>query len=118
MPTITTTLRPAPLIELRDWLGTTADRLRGAREFRPLARVEVARDIAADCLTEHRAIASAAHSAEVYDREALRLIGEATESRSPGGRCITPGELVPILAHIHRSADVDHDLAARATLSV
>jgi hypothetical protein len=103
---------PNYLAELRAWLDDTALRFRSARLFQPLARVAVARDIAADAAKESNAIAQAAHSASTHDREALRILddvladGRVEDSEIPALRRAR--------ALVHRSAETDHDIAERA----
>lgn len=105
-----------PLLELLAFIGKACARHRARGDYAGLLHDEVTADIAADCVTETRACARAAHSAETHDREALRLLQAAQDPASPGGPAITPAEARPIAALITRSAETDHDLAERTSL--
>lgn len=106
----------AYLAELSSYLTRAGAKLLGARNFPGAMHLNVAADIAADAIRDHHALAALAHRAETHDREAERLITAAQLPASDGGAAITPREMRPIRALIHRSAEEDHDLAERTTV--
>lgn len=102
------------LRELHRWLYSSAAKFRAARQFATVSHLGVALDINGDAIRDSNALAAAAHRAETCAREAARLITAASRPESEGGAAITPAELRPIARLIHRSAELDHDIAERA----
>jgi hypothetical protein len=103
------------LAELRDWLHATAEKLRAARQFHPLARVAVADDITADAIALSNSLAAAGHRSECYDLEAERilerLLAEHADLTADERR-----ELRRAKALVHRSAEADHEITELAAV--
>jgi hypothetical protein len=103
-----------PLAELRSWLRGSICRFRSARQFAPVCHLEVAAAITADAATASLALSAAAHSAETHDLEAEKILtGILADGR-------VSAEELPALRRavrlVHRSAEIDHDIAERASL--
>jgi hypothetical protein len=104
------------LAELHAWLIATAQRLRAAREFATLARIEVANDIAEDAIRVSRDLVAAGHRSECYDLEAEKLLVELLENNrhlnDEERRCLRLAKTL-----VHRSAAADHEITELAAVS-
>ena len=104
-----------PVAELHRWIIASRDRYRALRLAIPFARAGVKLAIAQDCISESNALARIAHCAETADREALALLDSVL-----GDGLLNPVQIAAlgrVRAHVARSAEHDHDLAERATIS-
>lgn len=95
------------LVELRTRLKDFAQALRLRRAHGDQLEAEVCLDVTADAIAQQSRARAFAHSAQVHDEEAARLLKAALLPTSPGGPTITPREAAPILRLINRSADAD-----------
>lgn len=99
------------LRELSSHLAGFKARLRQRRQFGDVLQVEVAEDVVVDAATEQGRVGQLAHSAQVHDEEAARLLRAAQDPASEGGRNITPREAAPIFRCVNRSAEKDRAIS-------
>jgi hypothetical protein len=104
-----------PVAELHRWIIASRDRYQALRLSIPFARAGVKLAIAEDCIAESNELARMAHCAETADREALTLL----DSLLADGvfTAAQRATVHRVRAHVARSAEHDHDLAERTTIS-
>jgi hypothetical protein len=109
------TITANPVSELVRFLAASVGLARTARRFEEVMTVEVAQDITAEAVTHVQAVGAAAHKAEVYDREAVKLMDEVLADG-----VVTPDEVKQLRKareFAKRSAEVDHDITEATALS-
>lgn len=97
---------------LRGWARVA----RSKRAHLEALRVDAASELHSELVEAHRSTSAAAYSAEIADREALRVLEQATSPHSDGGVNVTAEELASVRRLILRSAELDHDIAEATTI--